>query len=210
MGTVIKWEADGKLYRDTLFKMKNVLKELGYVGYADMDFIVNDKGPFFLEWTIRFGYPLLSGQLTSLQDINFGKFMYDCAIGKKPDFRVADERRWCTIVCINTPPIFQGERFTVYNVDIKDLNIGLADVIYEDGVLVNLPTQTALYQRLLNVVGTGRRVEESVINAYKRVAKVRMKDITYRNDIGQSLVEENLEYLIGLGYEELMDVNISK
>jgi phosphoribosylamine--glycine ligase len=206
MGTVIKWERDGKLFRETLLRMRDVLKELGFVGYVDMDFIVNEKGPFFLEWTMRFGYPLLSGQLVSMQDIDFGRFMYDCAVGRSVDFRIPDGRRWCTIVCVNTPPIFQGERFVIYNVDIRDLNIGLSDVIYEDGVLMNLPVQTALYQRLLNVVGVGRRIEESVLDAYRRVVKIRMKDITYRNDIGQALIEENLEYLVGLGYEELLDV----
>lgn len=205
MGTVFFWEKDGKLYRDTLMKIKDILKDLGFIGYFDLNFIVNHKGAFFLEATARFGYPLLSGQLVSL-DINFGEFMLDCVKRKSVDLRIKDSHRWCVIVCINTPPIFQSERFVLYGIDLEDPKFGLADVMMENGILINVPVSTALYQRLINCCGIGLNLKEARENAYKVVSKVKMKDMTYRIDIGEALLENELEQLAELGYEEVLSV----
>jgi phosphoribosylamine--glycine ligase len=209
MGTVIKWEVEGKLFDENLKPMRELLCELGFVGYVDMDFIVNEKGAYLLEWTMRFGYPLLSGQLYSL-DFDFGSFMYNCAVGRgdEVDFSVADDKRWVVIVCVNTPPIFGGERFVIFGVKPDDMDFGLADVMMDEGgVITNLPVQTALYQRLLNCCAAGRNLKDAVDGVYRKISKVRMKDITYRNDIGRKLLEGDLDRLISWGYEELLDVS---
>lgn len=212
MGTVIFWECDGKLARENLLKFKNVIADLGYTGYIDMNFIVNEKGAYLLEFTSRFGFPLLSGQLVSMSDINFGQFMYDCARGKKPDFEIPDDKRWCVIVCVNTPPIFQGERYVIYDLDLNNLNIGIADILLENDLIMNVPVSSALYERLLNCCGTGSTISDAIESAYSLVNSIRVKDMVVRTDIGRKVRDEYLNYLALWGYDEVLQVrrNVKK
>ncbi len=51
MGTLMFWSAPNKLFNETLGKMKTEIAKSGYVGYIDINCIVNGKGIYPLEWT---------------------------------------------------------------------------------------------------------------------------------------------------------------
>src|SRR5205807_2351897 len=57
MGTLIFWRDDTRLFRETTSKLKSQLAAVNYVGYIDINCIVNAGGIFPLELTCRFGYP---------------------------------------------------------------------------------------------------------------------------------------------------------
>ncbi len=55
MGTLMFWDSPNVLFHETLEKLLPALKESKYVGYADINCIVNGRGIYPLEWTCRFG-----------------------------------------------------------------------------------------------------------------------------------------------------------
>src|SRR6202522_719296 len=57
MGTSMFWSGANNLFNQTLLKMEPKLAEEGYVGYIDVNCIVNNNGIYPLEFTARFGYP---------------------------------------------------------------------------------------------------------------------------------------------------------
>jgi phosphoribosylamine--glycine ligase len=62
MGTAMFWSGPNKLFNSTLKKMEAKLASEGYVGYIDLNCIVNGNGIYPLEFTARFGYPTISIQ----------------------------------------------------------------------------------------------------------------------------------------------------
>ena len=62
MGTAMFWSGPNRIFNATLKKVEGKLAEEGYVGYIDLNCIVNSHGIYPLEWTTRFGYPTISIQ----------------------------------------------------------------------------------------------------------------------------------------------------
>jgi phosphoribosylamine-glycine ligase len=54
MGTSMFWSPPNQLFNQTLLKMESKLAEEGYVGYIDVNCIVNGNGIYPLEFTARF------------------------------------------------------------------------------------------------------------------------------------------------------------
>ena len=54
MGTSMFWSAPNKIFNCTLKKLEHILREENYVGYIDLNCIVNNNGIFPLEFTIQF------------------------------------------------------------------------------------------------------------------------------------------------------------
>ena len=70
------WSEPNRLFTQTLLKMEPKLAEEGYVGYIDLNCIVNNNGIYPLEFTSRFGYPTISiqqeGMLTPISELLLG------------------------------------------------------------------------------------------------------------------------------------------
>ncbi|HEY7450116.1 MAG TPA: hypothetical protein VH702_18305 [Vicinamibacterales bacterium] len=73
MGTTMFWSEPNRIFNQTLKKMEPRLREEGYVGYIDVNCIVNANGIYPLEFTARFGYPTISiqqeGLITPMGDL---------------------------------------------------------------------------------------------------------------------------------------------
>src|ERR1700751_1251064 len=86
MGTSMFWSEPNRLFTQTLLKMESKLAQEGYVGYIDLNCIVNNNGIYPLEFTSRFGYPTISiqqeGILTPISD-----FFWELANGLEPKWR---------------------------------------------------------------------------------------------------------------------------
>ncbi|TMH19168.1 MAG: hypothetical protein E6H70_04135 [Betaproteobacteria bacterium] len=62
IGTTMFWSEPTRLFNATLKKMETRLREERYVGYIDVNCMVNSNGVYPLEFTSRFGYPTISIQ----------------------------------------------------------------------------------------------------------------------------------------------------
>lgn len=185
MGTLMYWSEPNRIFRLTLEKMKDALAASNYVGYIDINCIVNNNGVYPLEFTARFGYPTISiqyeGVLTPL-----GEWFIRMASGE--DFTLRTKKGFQIGVVIAVPPFpFDDKReFEIY----KDSSILFKKQTY-DGVHLGdvksiendwkLAGQTGY---ALVVTGSGTTVAEARKMAYNRIGNIMIQNMYYRTDIG--------------------------
>jgi len=92
MGTAMFWSGPNKLFNSTLKKMEAKFASEGYVGYIDLNCIVNGNGIYPLEFTARFGYPTISIQQEGMTT-PIGQFLADLAAGANPKLKVKSGSR---------------------------------------------------------------------------------------------------------------------
>lgn len=189
MGALMYWSEPNKLFTDTLGKMLPALKASGYVGYIDINCVVNSRGIYPLEFTSRFGYPTIQVQLEGIL-MQVGEWLYKLAKGE--NFELKTKRGFQVGVRILVPSYFsQEENSEIVNM-YKDLpiifkkpdnleGIHIEDVKIENGVWRIAGTSGCL----LVVGGSGTTVEEAKRQAYSRIQNILILNMFYRTDIGQ-------------------------
>ena len=86
MGTCMYRREPNRLFSATLAKHRTRLAEEGYVGYIDVNCIVNGQGIYPLEFTSRFGYPTISIQSEGIS-MPISEFLYGMADGSLSRFK---------------------------------------------------------------------------------------------------------------------------
>ena len=172
----------------TLEKMKPALVESGYIGYIDINCVVNGKGIYPLEFTARFGYPTIQIQCEGIT-MPTGEWLYKLASGE--NFELKTKKGFQVGVRINVPTLFvrssDKETVEIYH-DLPILfkkpdnldGIHIEDVKIEDGVWRIAGTSGCL----LVVTGSGTTVNEARQQAYTRIKNIMVQGMFYRTDIG--------------------------
>src|SRR4029453_11441411 len=80
MGTSMFWSEPNKVFNPPLKRREPRLAEERYVGFIDVNCIVNSNGVYPLEFTARFGYPTISIQQEGLPP-PIGEALYKMAEG---------------------------------------------------------------------------------------------------------------------------------
>ena len=193
MGTTMFWSEPNKIFEQTLLKMAPKLAGEGYVGYIDINCIVNNNGIYPLEFTSRFGYPTIfiqqEGMITPI-----GIFLDDLAHGRDPKLKV--KSGFQVGVRIVMPPfpfddnatheaftknaVIVFKRGTPEEVHIEDTKIveGQWLVAGSSGVV-------------LTVVGLGQTMKQAREQAYSRVRNILIPNMYYRDDIGERWAEDS-------------------
>lgn len=193
MGTSMYWSGPNKIFNSTLKKLEGTLASEGYVGYIDLNTIVNGNGIYPLEFTARFGYPTImiqqEGMLTPI-----GEFLYELAAGTMTKFRGRtgfqigvrivvppfpfDDRGTFEAISRNAAILFKkGIPEEVHIEDVKQVN-GQWVVAGTSGVV-------------LVVVGLGSTMKQAQAQAYGRVKNIMIPDMYYRDDIGERWFEDH-------------------
>ncbi|MFH1224260.1 MAG: phosphoribosylglycinamide synthetase C domain-containing protein [Candidatus Diapherotrites archaeon] len=192
MGTLMFWSGPNRIFNQTLKKMEPKLAEEKYVGYIDINCIVNYNGIYPLEFTSRFGYPTISiqqeGMITPI-----GEFLYELAKGEAPKWRVKSGFQMGVRIVVPPFPFDDPETFNVKSKDTLIFFKKPTDGIHvEDVKLVNgewLITGTAGV--VLIVCGTGQTVKQAQAQAYGRISNVMIPNMYYRTDIGDRWFEDS-------------------
>lgn len=195
MGTLMYWSEPNNLFRATLGKMLPALQVSGYIGYVDINCIVNGRGIYPLEWTCRFGYPTIQIQEEGIT-MPMGEFLYKLARGE--NFELKTKKGFQIGVRISVPTFFakSKDRETVemyHDLPIlfkKQTNldgIHIEDVKIEDGVW-RIAGESGV---LMAVTGSGSTVEEARKQAYSRVQNIMIQNMFYRTDIGAKWTEDS-------------------
>lgn len=186
MGTSMYWDLKNPVFDATLKKMEATLGEHGYVGYIDINCIVNGNGIYPLEFTCRFGHPLLDIQQDAIM-IPKGQFLYALASGK--DFVIRTHQGFQVGVLVVVPPFpyHDMKTFNTFSLDAvivfkKPMKEG---VHIQDLKCVNGEWLIAGSSGIaLLITGIGQTMKEAQNKMYSRVQNILINNMYYRTDIG--------------------------
>lgn len=192
MGTCMYWSKPNRIFNHTLKKLEERLREEHYVGYIDINCIVNGQGIYPLEFTTRFGYPTISiqqeGMITPI-----GEFLAALAEGRQIELKT---RKGFQIgVRIVVPP-FPFDDPKTFEVNSKGRIIifnkpNYEGIHIEDVMLVNGEwVITGTSGVVLIVVGLGQTVKQAQEQAYNRIKNIMIPNMYYRTDIGNRWLED--------------------
>ena len=193
MGTCMYWSGPNRIFRETLGKLEKRLAEERYVGYMDVNCIVNGNGIYPLEFTARFGYPTITIQTDSL-GIPVHEFLYGMASGELSKFKT--KRGFQIGVRVVVPPFPYNDPKT-FEANSKDRVIifrkpNLDGVHIEDVRLVNNEwLVTGGSGVVLVVTGLGVSVKQAQAQAYQRIKNILIPNMYYRKDIGDRWFEDH-------------------
>ncbi len=195
MGTSMFWSSPNKLFNSTLKKVEARFAEEGYVGYVDLNCIVNGNGIYPLEWTTRFGYPTISIQQDGM-NMPMGEFLYRMASGE--DFEIKTKKGFQVGVRIVVPPypFYDKDTFESYSknavVVIKKKSLDNEGVHIEELKLINDQwTVTGVAGKAVVITGTGLTMKQAQQQAYNRIQNVLIPNMYYRKDIGDRWLEDS-------------------
>lgn len=185
MGTTVFWCPLNGLFKSTLSKIKEELSKSGYVGYIDINCIVNAKGIYPLEFTARFGYPTISVHIEGILS-EWGDFLYRIAQGESIELKTKKGFQIGVVMVVPPFPFDDKNESFIY----KDLSIlfkkpnlegvHLGDVKKINGVWVVAGDSGYV----LVITGSGLTMEEARKQVYSRVKNIILQNMYYRTDIG--------------------------
>jgi phosphoribosylamine---glycine ligase len=193
MGTSMFWSNPNRLFNATLKKMEPTLAKEGFIGYIDINCIVNGTGIYPLEFTSRFGYPTISIQYDGILN-PIGDFFYQIARGEKP---ILKTRKGFQVGARLVVPPFPYKDKKTFNSFSKDAVITfrksqMEGIHLQDVKLVNnewLVTGSAGVA--LVVSGIGHTMKEAQKQMYDRIKNIIIPNMYYRTDIGDRWFEDS-------------------
>ncbi len=185
MGTLMYWSQPNTIFKTTLEKIKENLRESKYVGYVDINCIANARGIYPLEFTCRFGYPHISIAMEGITS-PLGEFLFSIAKGEKYDLKTKRGFQIGVVCAVPPFPFDDKNEMSIY----KDLSIifkkpSLEGVHLGDVKLVDESWQIAGNTGYaLVVTGSGTTVEDARRQVYSRLENILLQNMFYRTDIG--------------------------
>jgi phosphoribosylamine---glycine ligase len=193
MGTSMFWSGPNRLFKQTLAKMAPRLAEEGYVGYIDLNCIVNANGIYPLEFTSRFGYPTIFIQQEGMTT-PVGQFLADLADGADPKLRTKSGFQIGVRIVVPPFPFDDNETFENFSKEAVILfkketpeEVHIEDVKLVDGEWLVAGTSGVI----LTVVGLGTTMKQAQAQAYARVRNILIPNMYYRDDIGDRWAEDS-------------------
>jgi len=192
MGTTMFWSEPTTVFNATLKKMEGKLREERFVGYIDVNCIVNSNGIYPLEFTARFGYPTISiqqeGMLTPI-----GEVLYGLADGTLKRFKTRSGFQVGVRIVVPPFPFNDPDTFAKNSKDALILfkKPGREGVHIEDVKLVKGEwVVTGTSGVVLIVVGMGPTMKAAQRQAYNRIDNIMIPNMYYRKDIGDRWFED--------------------
>jgi phosphoribosylamine---glycine ligase len=195
MGTLLSYRNSRPLFDASLGKMADQLRASAYVGYINLNTIVDANGIWPLEFTCRFGYPgaaICSALHNEGWDVLFQRMV------SRSSLRFGTDSGFAVGVLLTVPPFPQSGRYEEISKglpvlfrqppdddDKKHLHFSEVELrgsqIFTAGELGSL----------MIVTGTGETVQEAQVAAYRRCHNVVVPGLRYRNDIGSRFLAKD-------------------
>jgi phosphoribosylamine--glycine ligase len=203
MGTVVTYERTTHFFENTLQRVEPLLRANQYCGYINLNTIVNERGIWPLEFTCRFGYPGFA-ILDPLQNISWADLFRVMMSRSSTSF---DTVRGFAIGIVLTTPPFPYERSQVletvglpvfFEGDLSNddqRNVHYGEVGLEDGALVT----SGVSGWTMVVTGLGSTIAAARDKALKLAGRVLVPNLRYRCDIGERLIQGDLDRVARLG-----------
>jgi phosphoribosylamine--glycine ligase len=204
MGTVVTYRGAERLFAATLARLAPQLRESGYVGYINLNMIVNDDGAWPLELTCRFGYPgfaILSALHAEPWD---GILRRLCEGSGRASLDTHSGMAVGVVLTVPPFPYPDGYERLSKGVPIcfrKELGADDKEALYFGEVRLDAGRLVTAGQIGYIMVATGRgdTIHDARAAAYERAAKVVIPNVRYRIDIGATFARDRDE-LARLGW----------
>jgi phosphoribosylamine--glycine ligase len=204
MGTLVSYRSSERLFSLTLEKLAPALREHGYVGYINLNTIINEDGIWPLELTCRFGYPGFA-ILDALQPQGWASLFATLRDPYSTDLPTRDG--FAVGVVLTVPPFPYRHGYAEISKglpiqfqppldDREQRNVHLGEVALAHGQLV----ASGVTGYLMVVTGVGSHVPEAQANAYALARRVIVPNLRYRTDIGDAFTRDEAETLRRLGF----------
>jgi phosphoribosylamine---glycine ligase len=202
MGTVATYDRSGDFFHRTLAKMERRLRENGYVGYINLNTIVNENGIWPLEFTCRFGYPGFA-VLDPLQQTSWAELFRSMAGRSSPTLQTTPG--FSVGVVVTIPPFPYTRKQIPEPIGLPIIIEAGADQRHfhfgeigldETGRLVT----AGLYGWSMVVTGVGATIADAQRQAYEHLKQVVVPNARYRLDIGDRLIDGDYDRLVRLGF----------
>jgi phosphoribosylamine--glycine ligase len=175
MGTAMYWSQPNKIFNQTLRKMEEKLREEGYVGYIDLNCIVNAQGIYPLEFTM-------------------GELLAAMARGEKIELKARSGFQVGVRIVVPPFPFDDPKTFEANSEErvIIFRKPDYAGVHIEDVKLVNGEwVITGTSGVVLIVIGMGNTMRRAQAQAYNRIGNIMIPNMYYRTDIGDRWFEDH-------------------
>mgnify|MGYP000972404364 FL=1 len=192
MGTFMYWSGPNKIFNATLKKIEPRLREEGYVGYIDINCIVNSQGIYPLEFTSRFGYPTIQIQQEGIL-MPISEFLFGLADGSLKEFKTRKGFQLGVRIVVPPYPFSDPKTFDSQSKQAAILfkKENLEGVHIEDVKIVRGQWVIAGSAGVaLIICGTGTTMHQAQAQAYNRVNNVIIPSMYYRTDIGNRWYED--------------------
>ena len=211
MGTLSRMTQDSRLAREVLLPVGAILEKIGYVGYIDNNCIIDEDGPWPMEWTMRDGWPTKHNVTAHIKNEDPIQWMLDGLNGQDTIEAVEGEIGISVVVAL---PDFPYSKITnkdlcgipvrgaedMDHIHLSEVMIGDAPTMVGDKV-VDMPGYVTCGDYSLVVTGTGGTITAARRSAYAAVDKVKIpNNPMYRTDIGLGRMKRQLPKLHEMGY----------
>ncbi len=192
MGTSMYWSGPNKIFTSTLQKFEPKLKEEGYIGYIDINCIVNTNGIYPLEFTTRFGYPTIFIQQEGIV-MPISDFLMKLADGTLTEFKAKKGFQVGVRIVVSPYPFDDKKTFEGHskNTAILFNKMDLSGIHIEDTKKIDDQWLIAGTSGVvLVVVGTGQTMRQAQAQVYNRIKNIMIPNMYYRTDIGDRWFED--------------------
>jgi phosphoribosylamine---glycine ligase len=218
-GTVLRYTKQSKLARKVLQPVERALEKLNYIGYIDINCIIDEKGrPWPLEFTMRPGWPTFNIQ----QAVHTGdsvQWLMDLAKGVDPRNTLLDRVAAGVVMSIPDYPYSHLTRKEVVGVPIYNAKPSLWQHIHPcemmlgekvptkvGNSIVDIPSPVTAGDYVLIMSAAADTVKDAVMTCYRRLNRLVVPNSPmYRTDIGQRLATQlpaiqKMGYATGMAY----------
>lgn len=193
MGTTMFWSDPNRIFNSTLKKMEPSLRRERYIGYIDINCIVNGNGIYPLEFTSRFGYPTICIQADGIIG-SMGDFFFQLASSQPINLKTKKGFQIGARIVVPPFPFKDKKTFESFSKDAvivfkrnMEEGIHIEDVKLVNGEWVITGTSGVA----LIVTGTGQTMKEAQKQMYSRIQNITIPNMYYRTDIGDRWTEDS-------------------
>jgi phosphoribosylamine---glycine ligase len=204
MGTVVTYRGAERLFEATLARLTPLLRGAGYVGYINLNMIVNDDGPWPLELTCRFGYPgfaILSALHAEPWDVILDR------VASGLETTLATHEGVAVGIVLTVPPFPYPDGYERLSKGMpicfrRDLDAADRAALHYGEVRIDAGQLVTAGQigYVMVVTGSGPTIDEARARAYARVEKVVIPNVRYRIDIGATYDSHERAELVRMGW----------
>ena len=203
-GTVLRHVRTSKLARKVLAPLESALQKLNYVGYVDVNTIIDEKGnPWPLEFTMRPGWPTMVIQ-QALHTGDSVEWLMDLANGKDSRSVLLTKIAVGVVMSIPDFPYSHLTRREVVGVPVYGLTTalwrhfhpcemmmgeGVPCVVEGSHVKMPMPVTAGDYVGVMTAVAD--TVKDAALTCYRRLEKLTVPNSPmWRTDIGKKLAKQ--------------------